>query len=70
MKCGDLFEVFLLLPSDDRVIVVVSNHYSVFKELFISMGLEEGSDFVDVYILTRTDRKTSDFDDSAIIGRY
>ena len=70
LQCGDLIDVFFSLPPDERVLVIISKHYEVLKKMFEGIGLKEGSDFVDGYILTLSEKKAAEFKDSAIIGRY
>ena len=70
LACGDLFDVFSSLPPSERVIVVLSHHYDILQDLFIRMGLEEGCDFVDGFVLTLPEKKAVEFKDSAIIGKY
>lgn len=70
LTCGDIFDVFSSLPPQERVIVVLSHHYAILKDLFIHMGLEEGCDFVDGLVLTLPEKKAADFKDSTIIDQY
>jgi len=70
LQCGDLIDVFFSLPPDERVLVIISKHYEILKKMFEGIGLKEGSDFVDGYILTLSEKKAAEFKDSAIIGRY
>ncbi|SHJ04396.1 Lipopolysaccharide biosynthesis protein, LPS:glycosyltransferase [Anaerovibrio lipolyticus DSM 3074] len=69
LSCGDMLDVFDTIPVDERVIVVVSRHYEALKNWFSGMGLKEGSDFVNGYVLTLPEQKIAYFSDSAIIGR-
>ena len=70
LQCGDLFEVFFSLPVDERVLVVLSKHYNILKNMFEGIGLKEDRDFVDGYILTLPGKKVAEFEDSVIIGKY
>ena len=70
LQCGNLFDVFFSLPADERILVVISKHYDVLKKMFEGIGLKEGVDFLDGFVLTLPEKKAADFSDSKIIGRY
>ena len=70
LQCGNIFDVFFSLAADKRILIVISKHFNVLKKMFEGIGLKEGSDFVDGYLLTLPEKKAADYSDSKIIGKY
>ena len=70
LDLGNILDVLNSIPINERIMVVVSHHYDILKKFFDNMGLKEGSDFVNGYVLTLPEQPITYFNDSSIIRRY